>query len=88
MSESIPQNANKKWGYKFNPKTYRYDVFDEGCDFSPRRVCDANESDFRLVVSAPDMFKILKRILHNPEARIGGEMRAEVVAAISKAEGK
>ena len=41
----------------------------------------------RLFAAAPDLLAALQRIVLNPDARVGGDMRAEAIAAIAKAEG-
>jgi hypothetical protein len=41
-----------------------------------------------LIAAAPDMLTVLERIVYNPEARIGGHIRAEAIAAIKKAKGQ
>ena len=42
----------------------------------------------QLMAAAPDLYKALKRIVLNPDAQIGGDMRAEAIAALAKAEGE
>jgi len=41
----------------------------------------------RLIAAAPELLAALERIVKNPEAQIGGHIRAEAVAAIRKATG-
>lgn len=41
--------------------------------------------DAALYAAAPDLLHVLQRIVANPEARIGGHIRCEAIAAIAKA---
>ena len=49
--------------------------------FTAQELFDAIAADWR-VIAYPRLVAALARILHNPEARIGGEIRAETVALL------
>jgi hypothetical protein len=49
---------------------------------------DEASANLRLISSAPELLQVLKRIVLNPTAQIGGDMRAEAIAAIAKATGE
>jgi hypothetical protein len=51
-----------------------------------RNKTDPWEATARLIAAAPDLRKVLRRIVDNPEARIGGHIRAEAIAALRQAE--
>lgn len=40
------------------------------------------------MAAAPDLLRAIERIVYNPEARIGGDIRAEAIAAMRRAKGE
>ena len=80
------------WAVLVNPMGVDYVVGDD-CTICAMPGWDAEYEDeeranARLISAAPDLYAALKRIVMNPDAQIGGDMRAEAIAALAKAEGK